>query len=141
MQFSILSTPQVLMFVVFSYFICSRSLSCTPSSHAIIFWNLTAGGGETVLEQLLGLFGPFAEFFCDFWLDLVIQISFEGEIEPTFGLVGLLVTVVRGHVPGVLGLAVLLFFLELVSDRFDELLAGLLEVKSWSVSGCFLQKL
>jgi hypothetical protein len=43
-----------------------RSLSCTPSSHAIlVLENLTAGGGEAVLEQLLGLVGPFAESFCE----------------------------------------------------------------------------
>jgi hypothetical protein len=53
----------------------------------------------------------------------------------TFGLEDLLVAVVRGHVPGVLGLAVLLFFVELVADGFDEFLAGLLEVGLWSVRG------
>jgi hypothetical protein len=53
----------------------------------------------------------------------------------TFGLEDLLVAVVRGHVPGVLGLAVLLFFVEIVADGFDELLAGLLEVGLWSVCG------
>jgi hypothetical protein len=47
----------------------------------------------------------------------------------------LLVAAVRGHVPGVLGLAVFLIFLELVADGFDEFFAGLLEVGSWSVCG------
>jgi hypothetical protein len=33
--------------------------------------NLTAGGGEAVLEQLLGLAGPFVESFCECLLDEV----------------------------------------------------------------------
>jgi hypothetical protein len=57
----------------------------------------------------------------------------QGKTGFTFGLEDLLVAVVGGHVPGVLGLAVLLFFVEVVADGFDELLAGLLEVGLWSV--------
>jgi hypothetical protein len=125
-----------------------RSLSCTPSSHAIcsLSKNLTAGGsGEAVLEQLLGLVGPFAESFCD---EILLGVAHHigwmdgGKLGLglTFGLEDLLVAVVRGHVPGVLGLAVLFFFVELVADGFDELLAGLLQAGLWSVLWSFFDR-
>jgi len=58
----------------------------------------------------------------------------------TFGLEDLLVAVVRGNVPRVLRLAVLLFLFELVCDRFDELRAGRLEKGLLSVWSCFFRE-